>query len=122
MLHRTRAAAADHEIVLVVLEQHPDDRRLRHEGVHPVRNAAGAGTAQKIAGKAGSVVVVHGEEAVLHGLRGQRSGVNGEVSALGMAARAQRAGTAHGGVLQIREGVLLGGHFYVCGNAMKTGG
>lgn len=27
-----------------------------------------------------------------------------------MAARAQRAGTAHGGVLQIREGVLLGGH------------
>ena len=80
------ARAVDDGIGLLVLEQHADDGRLRHERLHPRADTLVARQGDHIGVEAGAVVVIHRCDALLQGCGAERCGIDREVAALGVTA------------------------------------
>ena len=91
-------------------EQHTDNGHIRHEGSYLVLHALVAVCFQKGGHEARAVVAVDLKYPVLYLLGHRAGGVNGEVSALGVAADDDGAVVGRGRPLKVCLGVQLRGY------------
>ena len=97
-------------IVFFMLHEHADDRRLRQHRVDTACNALVSRRLADVPGKAGTVIVMDGNNALLDRTVALDGAVNGKVAALGVSSDADRlVRVLARHTRNIRNGLLLRG-------------
>ena len=110
MLHEREARAVHDGIVLLVLEDHAENRRPGQRLVDAVAHAGKPLAAQEVFIEAGTVMRECAHDAVLLGVRAHDRGVHRKVAPFGMTSHVERAVERRSSLLQVLLSRHLRGH------------